>query len=106
MVRPEISKYVKKRKSRKLLRHQAAQLAINAVLWKIIRGNAEAAMVNNTDIDDIKEKDAILTVPRSEMDDIPATFALDLTHTDEELTITATIRKAKSKIIQPELYTG
>ncbi len=93
MVKPTIQKHVSRKKA---TRHnlQVSQMIINAVLWQIIREQAED-----------KEQNAILTVPLEEMKDVPVGFKLVVNQGKEEITIKATSQEQK-KIITPELYTG
>jgi len=53
--------------------HQTAQVTINAVLWQIIRQNAEA---NEEDFDSTKP--AMLTVPMEDFKGVPQGFGLQV----------------------------
>ena len=76
---------------------QGAQIAINAVVWKIIMGQTEQ--------EGDEQLDGILTVPYSEIADVPKEFTLNVTHDPEAETvvITASRQKPKSPIILPNM---
>lgn len=72
------------------------QATFNAVLWGIIKGGAQSA-------DPEVEGDAVLKLPRADLEQIPANFGLVLTHNDEDDTISirAVVMKPKGNIIVP-----
>ncbi len=94
IAKPNIQKSVKRRKVARL-NHQQSQMIINAVLYRIIMENAED-----------EEKDAILTIPMTELENVPVNFGLEVSKTKESVMIKATVTKPKPKIITPELYCG
>ena len=69
---------------------QVAQITINATLWKIIMQNADP---------DKPENDAILTVPQSELEGVPALFNLQVTQDGENILIKASVLEEKNIIL-------
>ena len=71
-----------------------AQMTINAVLWQIIK---EQASVEEGE----EEHDAVLTVPFSELKDIPEGMTLEVLHNkeDEAFLIKATVKEKKNIIL-------
>jgi hypothetical protein len=91
MIAPNISKGQKKRitaRTKAQQAHQVAQITINAVLWYIIKQNGETP-----------DDDAILTIPKTELDGVPALFNLQVTSDDDNMFIKASEQEEK-RIIQ------
>ena len=75
----------------------ASQVAINAILWRIIMQNAE----DGEDYD--PEKDATLTVPKDDLESVPMNFKLQVGSLENgDIIVTAIKPEAKSNIILPE----
>jgi len=76
---------------------QMSQITINAVLWQIIRQNAEA---NEKDFD--VTKPAMLTVPMEDFKDVPQDFGLQVKQDkDGNIVIVASGVESKSDLILP-----
>lgn len=97
--RLELPKHQPKVGRRKKLQaaHQRAQTTINAILWQIIRQQAEA----NEDFDSTKP--ATLTVPMEEFKDVPGNFGLQVKQDkDGNIIIVASGVEVKSNLILPD----
>lgn len=78
--------------------HLMSQITINAVLWQIIRQNAET---NEKDFDITKP--AALTVPMEDFKNIPKDFGLQIKHDkDGNIIIIASGVEEKSNLILPD----
>ena len=78
--------------------HQTAQITLNAVLWQIIRQNAET---NEEDFDSTKP--AMLTVPMEDFKDVPRDFGLQVKQDkDGNIIIVASGVEVKSNLILPD----
>ena len=75
--------------------HQTAQITLNAVLWQIIRQNAET---NEDDFD--VTKPAMLTVPMEDFKDVPRDFGLQVRTKEGNIIIVAS--GVKSNLILPD----
>lgn len=86
-----------KRKQAKQVRDMA-QMTVNAVLWQIIRQNAEA---NDEDFD--MTKSAMLTVPMEDFKSVPQGFKLKVEQDkDGNMLIMASGVETKSDLILPK----
>ena len=97
---PKFSRRVQKRQARTAAIQQAqvtAQITLNAVLWQIIRQNAEA---NEEDFDTTEL--ATLTVPREEFKGVPKGFGLQVKHDKNGNVIIVASGVAKSNLILPD----
>lgn len=76
---------------------QQAQITLNAILWQIITEHAEPT-------EDEVETTPVLTVPLSEIKNVPANFGLTIKANPEEdtLSVFAGLVKPKSNIILPD----
>ncbi len=95
--RTQIRKNLAKAHQRTMVRQQhTVQATFNAVLWGFIKGEA---MKSDPDA----EGDAVLSLPRADLEQIPANFGLVLAHNKETDTISirAVLTKPKSAIILP-----
>jgi len=81
-------KHLAKEQTRKM--QMAAQIAINAVLWQIIMQHAMEG-AEEGDVDEVK--DGILTIPKEELADIPKGFTLNVNQDNENVVITAGVKK-------------
>ena len=81
---------------------QSAQIAINAVMWQSIK---DWAKQGTPEEEYDPNADAILTVPYSEIADVPKEFTLNVTHDPEAETvvITASRQQPRSPIILPNM---
>ena len=78
--------------------HQMSQITINAVLWQIIRQNAET---NEEDFDSTKS--AVLTVPMEDFKGVPQDFGLQVKQDkDGNIVIVASGVESKSGLILPD----
>ena len=78
--------------------HQMSQITINAVLWQIIRQNAET---NEEDFDSTKS--AVLTVPMEDFKGVPQDFGLQVKQNkDGNIVIVASGVESKSGLILPD----
>ena len=69
-----------------------AQMTINAVLWQIIHQSV---------VEDDEERDAVMTIPFEELEDIPTGMTLEVLHNKEDKTILikATVKETKNIIL-------
>ena len=65
-----------------------AQITINAALWQIIKQNA-----------DLPDDAATLTIPKSELEGVPALFSLEVKQDKENIFIKASVREDKKIIL-------
>ena len=78
---------------------QRAQITINAVLWQIIRQNAETTEGDGYDA----TKPAALTVPMEDFKDVPKGFGLQVKQDEDgNIIIIASGVESKSDLILPD----
>ncbi len=88
MIAPNITRGQRKRtatqKRAKQIR-QVAQITINAALWQIIKQNAETP-----------DGDAVLTIPKAELEGVPALFNLQVNQDEDgNILIKAGVKEEK-----------
>lgn len=93
--RAQISKRLTKAHQKTLAHKQlSGQLLLNAILWQLIRN-----MVKNNVEDFDEALDAALTMPKKDLEQVPANFALKLDGDEENVTVISTFIKPKSNIL-------
>ena len=91
MIAPRISRGQKNRtkiRTQVQQAQQVAQITINAALWQIIKQNA-----------DLPDDAATLTIPKSELEGVPALFSLEVKQDKENIFIKASVREDKKIIL-------
>jgi hypothetical protein len=87
VISPNITKAQAKRMKIRTKAQQAqqiSQLTINAAMWYLIKENAETP-----------EDDAILTIPKAELEKVPGLFSLQVTSDDDNMYIKASVQEKK-----------
>ena len=77
--------------------HNLAQITINAALWQIIKQNADL---------DKPENAATLTIPKSELEGVPALFSLEVKQDEDNVFIKASVRGDKKIILLGDKQNG